>query len=698
MKLWRRSFPATLAVFTLLQAQAPEPLCGLPAISSHDPQDAIVLRKAGVPPPNRTFLIRQTYDSQTLIEVEFYLLHTDSAFDIYGEVAEVDGGRVDSVAVSQLVVSFRDETAPGSIDPQLGIQAIAESVFGPPPDIFHNGKVFILLIDVRDDYVPDSSTTFYAGYFDPLDQRLQGNQADIIYLDTNPGKLTGPDITLALTTLAHEYQHLIHYGRDNREELWVNEGLSELAPTLMGLPHREFSAYLADTNVRLDGFAGEIADYARCGLFFLYAWVQQGTQFIRDVIGNTQTGIAGLDQVLMAYRQPSLDDFVLNWHRANYIQGEGAEGYGQQFAIPRPVLHDVITSFPEDNIQRDVLRLGAHWMLITGGRNLYLRASRSGNEPVLTLIKDDDRSELPAPLLTSTGFQDSSFGSAYGGLLVLATTTSAVQGSAPFELFVDAEGGFHEFTLSYDGELPTDEMLFIFLGNDTQAGEAAASFAIDPENARLTTLQFMAGSSDTVTVRLYRQFLTPSSVVYDTTIAAPLPRVWTTHRLPTAQFSASSTVYLGLSSAKNSLGYNEYLATSHSQFRPPGGTLFSPLKQFQVDGEDLTGNWSLRLSYALPDTTTTRLVIPFLVGNFYPNPFTGVPAARLDFSPGWAVELILYNILGQEVRRFVRAGDSQAPLFWDGRMQNGLPAPSGVYLGRSVAGAQAVTRKIVLLR
>ncbi|GAF96138.1 unnamed protein product, partial [marine sediment metagenome] len=277
---------------------------------------------------------------------------------------------------------------------------------------YQNGKVFILLIDVRDDYVPDSSETFVAGYFDPLDQTQSGNKANIIYLDTNPGRLSGTDIRHQIGTLAHEYQHLIHYGQDTDEDTWVDEGLSELSPVLMGLPHREFTHYLTDTNMRLDSFDGELADYARCGLFFLYTWVQLGTQFIKDLIVNTENGTSGFNQTLSRYSQPSIDEFVLDWHLANFIQSEGVYGYGGLFSIPQPVMHDVITTFPQDDIGGSVVRLGARWTSITGGRNLYLSASRSGSEPHLTLLNGNDRTRIPAPQLFTAGFQDPTFGTA----------------------------------------------------------------------------------------------------------------------------------------------------------------------------------------------------------------------------------------------------------------------------------------------
>ncbi len=427
----------TLAAAALV-AQGPAPTCGLPHISQLPAGETVTLPRSTIPTGDKTFKIREHYASQTLVEIDCYRIYSGAEFDIFAEVAEVDTGRVDTTAAAlePLVSAFSEQTFAGSINPDLGIKAIAEAVFGAPPDIDHNGKITILLIDVRDDYVPNVSESYVAGYFDPLDQGQQGNLADIIYLDTNPGTLSGVHGQVMLAALAHEYQHLIHYSRDSREDLWVNEGLSELAPVLMGLPHRDFALFLDNTNVSLDRFDGELADYARTGLFFLYTWVQLGTGFIQELIALTETGITGFNSALDRHGQPSLDRFAFEWHLANFIQGKGIEGYGGAFSLPQPAVHAVVTSFPQADVGGNVARLGARWTRISRGQGLYLAASRSGKNPTLTLLTSNDHTVLRAPFLYSAGFQDDAFGASYPDLVVLATATTAVSDSAGYTLFV----------------------------------------------------------------------------------------------------------------------------------------------------------------------------------------------------------------------------------------------------------------------
>ncbi|MFC1484293.1 T9SS type A sorting domain-containing protein [Candidatus Neomarinimicrobiota bacterium] len=689
-----------LAFSTVLLGQDPAPICGLPEISKIPETETIILRKRMTPSEYPKFEIREHYDENTLIEVEFVLMHDEDDFSIYVEKAELDSQHVDSLVVAELAAVFKEHTFAGSIDSSQGIKDIAEGVFGQPPDIDHNGKVYLLLIDVRDGFVPDSSETFVAGYFDPLDQTLKGNGADIIYLDTNPGLINGHSKQFTLSILAHEYQHLIHYGQDQHEELWINEGLSELSPVLMGLPHRDFASYLANTNVQLDQFDNELADYARCGLFFLYSWIQMGTSYIQDLVQRDEIGIEGIERALTRRQELSFDDLVLNWHKANFIRGDGELGYGGGYTIPRPVLHDRIIDFPEDDFHREVKRLGAHWTLITGGDDLFIYCDNRQEDPTISLINGDTKEFIDGTGLQLAGYSDPGFGTEYDNLVVLGTSSSKVYVAAQFGLYVDAKGGYSETTLSYDGDEDPQDVTFISLQQGTERGEAAVSYTI-PVGVELADIRFMCLSNDSVEISLYQGALEPEYVFYSDTILAPFGLGWTTHRLPRGHYASPGPLYVSLSSWENALAYNEHTTTSYSYYRPPGETAFYPLHNFEIEGgQELVGNWSIRLSYMVPDTSEDqKLEIPLFVSPFYPNPVRGGELTKLSISPGHAAEIRLYNLLGQEVYRLDRTAGETGPVFWNGIMSNGMPAPSGIYMARISNGdRRPVGRRLVLIR
>lgn len=96
----------------------------------------------------------------------------------------------------------------------------------------------------------------------------------------------------------------------------------------------------------------------------------------------------------------------------------------------------------------------------------------------------------------------------------------------------------------------------------------------------------------------------------------------------------------------------------------------------------------------------------FALYDAYPNPFSPAKEKiRLAFSTGafkGAVDLRIYNLVGQEVARFasrdaIRTNGRQE-IVWDGVDRLGRALPAGVYFYRLQAGNQIAVKKLVLVR
>ena len=59
------------------------------------------------------------------------------------------------------------------------------------------------------------------------------NECEMIYMTCYPLNPTDP---IRISVLAHELEHLIHWGGDINEDTWVDEGLAELAMVYFGIP------------------------------------------------------------------------------------------------------------------------------------------------------------------------------------------------------------------------------------------------------------------------------------------------------------------------------------------------------------------------------------------------------------------------------------------------------------------------------
>ncbi|OGG44698.1 MAG: hypothetical protein A3F84_28760 [Candidatus Handelsmanbacteria bacterium RIFCSPLOWO2_12_FULL_64_10] len=84
----------------------------------------------------------------------------------------------------------------------------------------------------------------------------------------------------------------------------------------------------------------------------------------------------------------------------------------------------------------------------------------------------------------------------------------------------------------------------------------------------------------------------------------------------------------------------------------------------------------------------------------YPNPFNPATTIRYALPEASNVSLVVYNILGQQVRVLVNGaqGPGYHTAVWDGRDEAGRMAATGVYIYRLQAGAFSQIRKMILAK
>ncbi len=104
----------------------------------------------------------------------------------------------------------------------------------------------------------------------------------------------------------------------------------------------------------------------------------------------------------------------------------------------------------------------------------------------------------------------------------------------------------------------------------------------------------------------------------------------------------------------------------------------------------------------LPTSVAAAVGLPgvFALGPNYPNPFNARTILPYQLPQRAWVQLTIYNVAGQPVRRLVhqeqRAGHYKVS--WDGRDKEGRAVGSGVYLYRLQAGSHQQTRRLVVLK
>ena len=230
--------------------------------------------------------------------------------------------------------------------PKRGIYQIETELFGNPPDVDGDDKIYLLLLDIRDSAVRGSG--FVAGFFSPVDQHrgvlrhpelgvpIRSNERDLLYVDTDPLDAGGEE---GLGVVAHELQHLIHWQHDRDEKVWVNEGCSDYAMFLCGYhPRGHVRHFENQPSVSLTDWPqasrSELAHYGAAYLWMLYlAEHYGGRATIATIVKDRKNGIAGISSALMSRGvMRSFSAIFADWKIANFVDDGGlADGrYGYQ--------------------------------------------------------------------------------------------------------------------------------------------------------------------------------------------------------------------------------------------------------------------------------------------------------------------------------------------------------------------------------
>ena len=247
-----------------------------------------------------------------------YIFVEESQWDIIAAQPDVD----------KLGALF-DATTPA--DPERGVFEVAVNAFGEPADEDGDPRIFILILDIPDERV--------VGYFDGnLYERAQPElRRDTIYLDASKLAFSA---YLAHATLAHEFQHLIHWGRDSDEEAWIDEGLAGYAEELVGFPEADPSmvpSFLADPSINLTHWVSASANYGKTYLFASFLAEHYGVGLIRQIVAEPRNGILGIDDAFK--NQNWVENFAGAWGlwiAANYAGGYEALRGRRAAAVTAP--------------------------------------------------------------------------------------------------------------------------------------------------------------------------------------------------------------------------------------------------------------------------------------------------------------------------------------------------------------------------
>ncbi|HHA3058556.1 TPA: neutral metalloprotease [Staphylococcus aureus] len=259
-----------------------------------------------------------------------------------------------------------------SIDP------LVKNKFGSPSDVDKDGKVNILVYDIKDDFEDTGSYT--GGYFHPRDlyDVPFSNKAEVFYMDTYPSMGTDRNNLnekKVYSTLAHEYQHMVNANQKLLKEkksdgmdVWLDEAFAMASEHMyLGktLDHRidyyNNSRSIANGHslIKWNHRGDVLSNYSLSYLFsqYLKAQSDNGDEIFKEILQDSSSTNKALEKAIHKHVDPnmSLGEFMTNFRIAlEKKEDTGLHGFkgepGFNTINPKPVYQLPQTLAPQGSV------------------------------------------------------------------------------------------------------------------------------------------------------------------------------------------------------------------------------------------------------------------------------------------------------------------------------------------------------------
>jgi len=323
---------------------------------SRDPEPMFLMRNRAAAPEIRSFNIgdTQTFWTKNIVENKFE--ETRAVLKAIGKNCYVfleEGKTLAPEAIEKVRKSF-DEV----IYPTNTVNFGSEW----KPGIDGDDRIYLLMFDIKDGY--NGTGGFVGGYFyavdayqqEKLPAHLKSNEREMLYLDINP---SDPASDRFQNTIAHEFQHMIHFNQDSSEYTWVNEACSQIAPYLCGFGHaNQVVSFMRTPDNSLTAWSKQqmLANYGQVYLwnyYILHHYLRENpemrTQFFKSLVASKKQGVAGYVEALGAVSKgftQTFDRFAI----ANFVNdtrvAKGEFGYDKTLGKLKLPVSDTIAVLP----------------------------------------------------------------------------------------------------------------------------------------------------------------------------------------------------------------------------------------------------------------------------------------------------------------------------------------------------------------
>ena len=275
--------------------------------------------------------------------------YIDPTGAITDSIVNADSIRIDMEDVEAIIEAFdeqtpaADDTVEGILSSTAGIFEKLTDLYGEPPDVDDDPRIYILIIDCTEAI----GAAAMVGYFDPVNQltRIENqfsNQREIMYIDCDPFDPSSDD---GLGSVAQQFTHLLQYGNDPDEECWIHEGLSYFAQFVCGYGLANpnvfsrmpltfyYQSHLTNTDCREQP---EVQDQAKTTMFFQYIFERYGIEVIQTIATDTEhSGTEAITTAMAAngYSEVDFDSVFTDEQLAWFMDSPQDWFYGGKYSF-----------------------------------------------------------------------------------------------------------------------------------------------------------------------------------------------------------------------------------------------------------------------------------------------------------------------------------------------------------------------------
>ncbi len=278
-----------------------------------------------------------------------------------------------------------------------------------------------------------------AGYFSSPDQynplvKEYSNGHEMFVFNADNMDLGSED---TYGTLAHEFQHMIHWYTDRNESSWMNEGFSMVAELLNGYQIFFDYYYVSDPDINLTDWLPEPGangpHYGQSFLYLAYFLDRFGEEATKALVKNPENSLLSVDDTLaqlnitdpLTGKVITADDVFMDWaatmHLLDPSVGDGRYHYSIYPDAPQITVFDYISDCPASRNgtvnqygidSYKITCAGDYTLRFTGSTVVgllpedaysgeYAFWSNKGDESDMTLTREFDFTNVSAPITLS---------------------------------------------------------------------------------------------------------------------------------------------------------------------------------------------------------------------------------------------------------------------------------------------------------